>query len=110
MLNRVRAKAWPNTVREVILQKGQYDPFKTDNENFKKIMDPLFNAGQSRKNAWYKSYEIAQSLLAEEIKISTTATHFHGRGVDKNWFISHIVPDGKFLRQIDDSFFYWSPN
>lgn len=84
--------------------------FKIDNENFNKITDPLLNAGQSRKKAWYKSYDIAQSLLAGEIKIPTTATHFHGRGVDKDWFMSRIVPNGKFLKQIDDSFFYWSPN
>lgn len=110
VLNRVRAKAWPDTVYDVILQKGQYDPFKKQDRNFKKIIDPLARASQGRKRAWKESYEVAHGLLSESIPNPSTATHFHGRGVSREWFLSHVVPKGKFLKKIGDTFFYWSPN
>ncbi len=111
VLNRVKAKAWPNTIHEVILQKGQYDPFKPENINFPKVTDPL-NEDKSklRLRNWQDCYEIAQKLLSEEMINPTTATHFHGIGVTKEWFIEHLVPQGKFLKQINDTYFYWSPN
>ena len=46
----------------------------------------------------------------EKIENPTEATHFHGVGVTRDWFIQNVVPDGKFLRQIDDTYFYWGPN
>lgn len=110
VLNRIKNKAWPNIVHEVILQSGQFDPFKSNDSNFYKIIDPLQNANQPRLEAWRESYEIANSLLSGEILNSTTVTHFHGRGVSKDWFINNVVPNGKFLKQIDDTYFYWSPN
>ena len=111
VFNRVKAKAWQNSIHEVILQKDQYDTFKSSNINFPKITDP-FNEDKSqlRLKNWQECYEIAQKLLSEEITNPTIATHFHGIGVTKEWFLEHLVPQGKFLKQIDDTYFYWSPN
>ncbi len=110
VLNRVKAKAWPDSIHEVILQKGQYDPFKASDRNFIKITNPLKTSDKLSIAAWYESYDIAQKLVSGEIANPTTATHFHGIGVTKEWFIEHLVPQGKFLKQIDDTYFYWSPN
>lgn len=110
VLNRVDASAWPNTIHEVILQKGRYDPFKGSDRNFKKITNPLITNDKLRIATRYESYDIAQKLISGEIVNPTTATHFHGIGVTKDWFIEHLVPQGKFLKQIDDTYFYWSPN
>lgn len=111
VLNRVKAKAWPDSIHVVILQKGQYDPFKSLNINFPKVTDPLNeDKGQLRLKNWQECYEIAKKLLSGEMANPTTATHFHGIGVTKEWFIDHLVPQGEFLKQIDDTYFYWSPN
>ena len=110
ILNRVRAQAWPNTIHEVILQEGQYDPFKPSDQNYAKITDPLNNANAVKIKAWQESYEIAEGILSGKIENPTEATHFHGVGVTRDWFIQNVVPDGKFLRQIDDTYFYWGPN
>lgn len=110
VLNRVKAEAWPDSIHEIILQKGQYDPFKVSDRNFKKITDPLNTNYKSRLAAWHESYDTAQKLISGEITNPTTATHFHGVGVTKEWFIEHVVPKGTFLKQIDDTYFYWSPN
>ena len=110
VLNRINAHAWPDTIQKVIRQKGQYDPFKEKDKNFKKIIDPLAKADKGRKKSWEESYEAAHGLLSGSISNPTTATHFHGRGVSRSWFLSHIVPKGKFLKKINDTSFYWSPN
>ncbi len=111
VLNRVGAKAWPDNIHKVILQEGQYDPFKSLNINFPKVTDPLNeDKSQLRLKNWQECYEIAQKLLSGEIANPTTATHFHGIGITKEWFIEHLVPRGKFVKQIDDTYFYWSPN
>ncbi|MEK7618893.1 MAG: cell wall hydrolase [Patescibacteria group bacterium] len=110
VLNRVSAKAWPGTVKDVILQKGQYDPFREKDSNFRKVIDPLKNVGRSRKAAWKESYDVAWGLLGGSIQNPSKATHFHGKGIDRGWFISNIVPKGRFLKKIDDTSFYWSPN
>lgn len=60
--------------------------------------------------AWYESLQIARKLVSGELVNPTTATHFHGVGVTKEWFIEHVVPKGKFLKKIDDTYFYSSPN
>ena len=43
---------------------------------------------------------------------STEATHFHSHTEpeDIEWFEQNIVPNGKFLKKIDDMYFYWSLN
>jgi len=110
VLNRVNAKAWPNTIHEVILQYKQYDPFRPDDPNFTKTTDPLENADKLRKAAWGESYEIARGLLSGKIQNPTEATHFHGLGLTREWFIKNVVPNGRFLKRIDDTYFYWSPN
>lgn len=110
VLNRVKAHVWPNTIPGVILQKGQYDPFKTSDDNFKKLVNPLHTTDKLRIIAWNESLEIARKLLSGDLKNPTTATHFHGVGVTKEWFIENNVPNGKFLKKIGDTYFYWSPN
>ncbi len=32
------------------------------------------------------------------------------RGITREWFEKNVVPDGKFLKKIGDTYFYWSPN
>lgn len=110
VLNRVKAEAWPKTIHGVILQPDQYDPFKPIDLNFPKITDPLGDISEKRKRIWKECYEIATGFLSENIFNPTEATHFHGRGVTKDWFLENIVPNGRFIRQIDDTYFYWSPN
>lgn len=110
VLNRVAAEAWPNTLHKVVLQPGQYDPFKPSDPNYFKVIDPLKEASAKRSEAWWESYEIAQDILSGKIKNPTEATHFHGRGVPQEWFLQNVVPNGRFLRSIGDVYFYWSPN
>lgn len=111
VLNRIKSDGWvADTIHEVILQKGQYDPFKKTDPNYDKIIDPLTNADSSRKEAWYKCYDIAEDVISGKIKNPTRATHFHGKGVTRDWFEKHVVPNGEFLEKIGDTYFYWSPN
>jgi hypothetical protein len=49
-------------------------------------------------------------VLTGKIAKPAEATHFHGIGVTRDWFEKNIVPNGKFLRKIGDTYFYWSPN
>jgi hypothetical protein len=110
VLNRVSASAWPDTLYEVILQRDQYDPLKSTDSNYSKVIDPLRNSTPSRRESWRESYEIARGLLLGEIQNPTTATHFHGLGVSRARFMRIIGPQGKFLRKIDDTSFYWAPH
>ncbi len=113
VINRAQAKSWwPHSVHGVILQTGQYDPFKHNDPNFPKITDPLGyeNVSEIDKKSWFECYEIAQKIVSREIKNPTEATHFHGVGVTRDWFEKHMVPKGKFLKKIGDTYFYWSPN
>ena len=111
VLNRVKAKAWPDTIREVILQRKQYDPFKSSDPNFSKITDPLGNdTSKLRLQNWQECYELAEKIISGKIANPTTATHFNGIGVDRDDFIEKYIPQGKFLKQIGDTHFYWSPN
>lgn len=110
ILNRNKSGAWPNSIHEVILQKGQYGPFKTSDPNFDKIIDPFMNENNTRKKEWKASYEVSTGILSGNIKNPTEATHFHGIGVSKEWFLDNIVPQGRFIRQIGNTHFYWSPN
>lgn len=110
VINRIEAKAWPNTLYEVILQPAQYDPFKPNDPNYPKIIDPLKEADSQTVQAWRKCYGIARIAVNKEIENPTSATHFHGRGVSREWFERNVVPNGKFLKKIGDIYFYWSPN
>lgn len=113
IINRTLANSWwPNTIQGVILQEGQYDPFKSFDKNYKKITNPLGFSGESEvdKISWHECYTIAREVIFKITANPTTATHFHGKGVSKKWFEAHIVPKGKFLKKIGDTYFYWSPN
>lgn len=116
VINRTKANSWwPHTIRGAILQPGQYDPFKPS-ENprsiYQKIIDPLGyeGVGTTDKESWYECYQIAREVIANEINNPTTATHIHGIGVTRDWFEKNVVPKGKFLRKIGNTYFYWSPN
>ena len=108
VLNRVNSNAWPDSIREVILQKGQYDPFETSDSNYFRIINPL--GIDLEKNSWQECYKIADKIISGEIENPTTATHFHGKGVSAKLFQKNIVPQGKFLKKIGETYFYWSPN
>ncbi|MFA5023686.1 MAG: cell wall hydrolase [Patescibacteria group bacterium] len=113
VINRVNAQAWPDTIKGVILQKGQYDPFKTSSDIYKKIISPLGfdGVGVADQKSWYECYEIAQDIISKKINNPTSATHFLGKGgMDIETFKKTIVPKGKFLKKIGNTSFYWSPN
>lgn len=111
IINRIEAHSWwGDSIREVILYDGQYDPFKPSDKNFKKIINPLADASRLAKKSWVTCYSIANDVISKKIKKPTTATHFHGIGVTQNWFEAHVVPDGKFLKKIGNTYFYWSPH
>lgn len=107
ILNRVKAEAWPDTIHDVILQPGQYDPFKLDDPNYPKIIDPLKEISESE--TWQECYEIARDIISGQIPNPTSATHFYG-GTRPEWFFKTVVPQGKFLRKIGNTYFYWSSN
>lgn len=111
VLNRKESKAWPDTIHDVILDSGQFDPFKpTDQKNFPRIINPL--GIQSEASAWEECYKIAERAVNGSLDFDTEATHFHSytEPEDIKRFEQKIVPNGKFLKKIDDLYFYWSPN
>lgn len=113
VINRTTANSWwPETVREVILQKDQYDPIKPTSDIYKKIIDPLNyeGVGTADKKSWYECHEIAKDVISGNINNPTEATHFFGIGVTRDWFEKNVVPKGKFLKKIGNTYFYWSPN
>ena len=113
VINRTKANSWwPDTIKEVILQKGQYDPIKENNPVYKKIINPLDykDIDETDKKSWYECYEIACDVVSGKISNPTTATHIHGVGVTRDWFEKNVVPKGNFLKKIGNTYFYWSPN
>ncbi|PJE57692.1 MAG: hypothetical protein COU82_00535 [Candidatus Portnoybacteria bacterium CG10_big_fil_rev_8_21_14_0_10_38_18] len=111
VINRVETdKVWPNTIKEVILEPKQYDVFKPEDSNYPYVIDPLKDNKETDKIAWQECYKIAKDIISGKLENPTEATHFHGIGISKDWFLKNIVPQGKFLRKIGDIYFYWSPN
>jgi len=116
VINRTKANSWwPHTIRGAILQPGQYDPFKPSEDPrsiYQKIINPLGyeGVGTTDKKSWYECYQIARDVISGEINNPTTATHIHGIGVTRDWFEKNVVPKGKFLKKIGNTYFYWSPN
>lgn len=113
VINRIKAKSWwPNNIHDVILQTGQYDPFKSSDFNFSKIINPIGFVGQSEmdKKSWFECYEIAEKIVLGKMDNPTEATHFHGIGVTRDWFEKQVVPKGRFLKKIGDTYFYYSSN
>lgn len=108
VLNRVKADAWPDNIKDVILEKGQFDPFKKNDDNFDNIIDPL--KIEFERAAWFESYEISRDIISGTIENPTRATHFHGIGITQEEFMRKVIPQGEFLKQIGDTYFYWSPN
>jgi len=110
VLNRVAAGAWDDTIKEVILKSGQFDPLKEKDPNYKNIIDPLKDKKEADKIAWEECYKIAVDIISGQLKNPTEATHFHGKGITKEWFMENVVPNGRFLKKFGDSYFYWSLN
>ncbi len=110
VLNRVQARAWPDTIHDVILQQGQYDPIKPTDGNYPKIIDPLQGADALTTKAWRECYVIARDMISRVLDNPTEATHFHGLGVTRERFMRIIGREGKFLRKIGDTSFYFAPH
>lgn len=113
VINRTKAKSWwPSTIHGVILQNGQYDPFNPSDRNYKKIISPIDFEGENEidKESWKECCEIASGIVSGRISNPTEATHFHGIGQSREDFEKNIVPNGKFIKKIGDTYFYWSPN
>ncbi len=110
VLNRMKSGAWPDTIYDVITQPQQFDPLKPGDKNYNYVIDPFWKNDKRDILSWQECYKIARDILSGQITNPTDATHFHGKGVDVDWFKRTIVPNGKFLRRIGDTYFYWSPN
>ena len=95
---------WPDTVHDVVLQDRQYKSFNDDNRRF--IESPLLDLSQ--KQSWESCYLISQEILNGTILIQPEVTHFHDIRQSQDDFMK-MIPDGKFLKRIDNLFFYWSP-
>ena len=104
--------AWPDTIREVILDEGQFDALKikVGDQNFNRVIDPL--SVSNEKHNWFECYQIAKEFIEGRLGIETEATHFHSHteAEDIERFEKNIVPNGKFLKKIGSLYFYWSPN
>ncbi len=113
VINRTTANSWwPKTIQGVILQTGQYDPINPKSPVYKKIINPLNyeGIGAADKKSWYECYKIAEDVISGKINNPTTSTHFFGAGITRDWFEKNVVPNGKFLKKIGNTYFYWSPN
>lgn len=107
VLNRIEAKTWwGSTVHEVILKDRQFESFDKDNPNRPIVENPLYDSTQ--KQSWRDSYEVAKRILSGDISIPSEATHFHDPRLPQEDFLK-LIPNGKFLKKIDNLFFYWSP-
>lgn len=113
VINRTKANSWwPDTIKEVILQKDQYDPIKSTCPVYEKIINPLNydGVGMADKESWYECYEIARDVILGKISNPTIATHFVAGDDYKSFFEKNVVPNGKLLNKIGNTYFYWSPN
>lgn len=68
------------------------------------------NADENTQKIWYRCYEIAEEIITGTLTNPTEATHFHGKGTSREEFERKIVPNGRFLKKIGNTYFYWSPN
>ena len=109
VINRRAAKTWwGKTVHEVILMDQQFESFNKDNDNRFVIENPLSDPTQ--KEDWIECFNIAKDILRGSIQNPTKATHFHDPRQTQEDFMRKFVPDGEFLKKIDNLYFYWSPN
>ena len=109
VINRIKANTWwGKTVHEVILMDQQFESFNKDNDNRFVIENPLGNPTQ--KEGWVECFNIAKDILMGSIQNPTKATHFHDPRQTQEDFMRKIVPNGEFLKKIDNLYFYWSPN
>ncbi len=114
VLNRKESpQAWPDTIRGVILDKGQFDAlkFKVNDQNFDRVIDPLGVSSHEGDN-WFECYKIVREAIEGRLGLETEATHFHSytKPEDIERFEKNVVPNGKFLKKIGSLYFYWSPN
>lgn len=105
VINRIRGW-WPDTIHEVILQDQQYKSFNQKDPNRSMVENPLNDLTQ--KQSWLDSYKVAEGILNGNISIPSETTHFHDTRQSQEDFM-RMIPDGKFLKRIDNLYFYWSP-
>src|SRR3989344_7785588 len=105
--NRVEARTWwGSTIHDVILFPDQFESFNPNNKNRSFVENPFLDPTQKR--IWVDCYKIAVGILNSNIKNPTEATHFHDPRLSQEDFMK-IIPDGRFLKRIDNLLFYWSP-
>jgi len=114
VLNRKESPtAWPDTIRGVILDRGQFDALKLkiNDQNFDRVIDPLGVSSDEGDN-WFECYKIVKEAIEGRLELKTEATHFHSytKPEDIERFEKNVVPNGKFLKKIGSLYFYWSPN
>ena len=94
------------------MQEKQYDPFKPTDLNYPKIINPLGFSGSNKASeiSWRECYKIAEEVVSRKVINPTEATHFHGIGITKREYENRVVPNGRFIKKIGNTYFYWSPN
>lgn len=105
VINRIKGW-WPDTIHEVVLQDQQYKSFNQDDPNRSIVENPLYDLTQ--KQSWLDSYRVAEGILNGNTSIPSETTHFHDTRQSQEDFM-RMIPDGKFLKIIDNLYFYWSP-
>jgi len=107
VINRVKADTWwGKTIHEVILKDKQYESFNKDNDNRAFIENPLSDPTQ--KQGWIDCFKIAKGILNDSVAVPSEITHFHDPRKSQDDFMK-LIPDGKFIKKVDNLFFYWSP-
>lgn len=108
VINRLRGKKgfWGYSVREIILKEGQYDGIWND-DTYSKVRNPFESLSETRKKEWSESYDVAKSIITNNIEDPTGgATFFHSAGYSQERFVTHDVPGAVFLKRIGDLLFY----
>lgn len=107
--NRLLAKRtdWGFSYHEIIQKPSQYSAMNTYDSNFPKLTDP-FNTGEvGAKEAWYDSFEVAQTITKGTIDDPTDgAVFFHSADYSQEKFTTRDVPGAIFIKQIGAILFY----
>jgi len=99
----------------ILKQSGphyQFSPMDpTEKNNYSLLIDPLKEADEVTRQAWFNSYNVAVDVINGTTSDSTDgATYFHSSDLSQELFLTNSVPGAVFTKQIDDFLFYKDPN
>ena len=108
VINRLRGKKsfWGYSIREIILKEKQYDGI-WNADTYSKVRNPFELLSETRKKEWSESYDVAKSIITDNIEDPTGgATFFHSADYSQQEFITKTVPGAIFIKQIGAFLFY----